>query len=67
MKKIKFYFKNDEVYAVIELQSNGFYLGYAHVGQHTTIHKDYIKESKKLNKNNRLVTPLYNELKQIGY
>lgn len=67
MKTIKFYFNNNEVYAVISYEGNGKYLGYAHLGQHTEIHKDYIKESRKLNKNNRLVIPLYNELKQIGY
>ena len=67
MKKIKFYFKNDEVYAVIGYEGNGKYLGYAHIGQHTTISQGYIDESRKLNKNNKLVTPLYNELKQIGY
>ena len=67
MKTIKFYFKNDEVYAVISYEGNGIYLGYAHIGQHTSIHKEYIKESRRLNRNNRLVTPLYNELTQIGY
>jgi hypothetical protein len=69
MKKILFYSNSGEVFAINYnvLPSNGLFLGYVKDGQHVEIHKDYIKESKKHNKNNKLILPLILELKTIGY
>lgn len=66
---IKFYKhkENDEIYAVIDLQKNGYFLGYAHLGQHTEISKDYISESKRVTLANEQVKELKKELETIGY
>jgi len=57
-----------DIYAVINYRPFTLYLQcYAIIGQHSMIHKGYINESKKLNKNNKLVQALKAELKSIGY
>lgn len=66
---IKFYRHkdDDEIYAIIDLQKNGYFLGYAHLGQHTEISKGYIAESKRVTLTNDQVKELKKELETIGY
>jgi|Laugrespbdmm15sn_2_1035079.scaffolds.fasta_scaffold22527_3 hypothetical protein len=60
--------ENDDIYAVLNYHEFSFYLDcYSVVGQHSEVHKGYINESKRLNKNNKLVQDLKSELKNIGY
>lgn len=73
---IKFYVNNTnkdfnpEVFAIFLNEVNPFngnlFLGYAHIGQHSEYHFDYIKESKEATENE--YKDLYNELTNIvGY
>lgn len=81
-KKIAFFDENEpnivEVNAIFpeEIQAvvNGakHYLGYAHIGQHTEIHEDFLKDGKvgkhKVNTaSEEEYKDLYNELVSIGY
>ena len=60
--------ENDDIYAVFNYHEFSFYLDcYSVVGQHSEVQKKYINESKRLNKNNKLVQDLKSELKNIGY
>ncbi len=60
--------KNGDIYAVFNYHEFSFYLEcYSIIGQHSEVDKGYINESKKLNKNNKLVQVLKAELKSIGY
>ena len=60
--------KTGDIYAVFNYHEFSFYLEcYSIIGQHSEVHKGYINESKKLNKNNKLVQALKSELKSIGY
>ena len=66
---VKFYKNNDEVFAIfldeITFEENMF-SGYAHIGQHSLIHFQYIKESEVAKKDEYI--ELYNELTNlIGY
>lgn len=67
---VKFYENNEEVYAIFIDEINPYdgnlFIGYAHIGQHSEYHIDYIKESKIATKEQ--YQDLYNELtKLIGY
>lgn len=46
-------------------ESENTLLGYSHIGQHSEIHLEYIKESREAEKHE--YEDLYNELKSIGY
>ena len=60
----------DEVQAVVNGEK--LYLGYAHIGQHTEIHEDFLIKTKVRNHKVVKATPeeyaeLKSELEQIGY
>lgn len=68
--KVEFYYEKDfkDVFVFFPLErmdSYGHFMSYAHIGQHSACHVDYVKECKKAIKKDYL--PLYNELIQIGY
>jgi len=46
-------------------KNKGFLMGYAHVGQHTEIHPDYLTDKKKATRKQYM--PLLKELESIGY
>jgi len=81
-KKIRFYdddeWAQEEINAIFpeEVQAvvNGakHYLGYAHIGQHTEIHEDFLTDGKVGEHTVKTATKeeyleLYNELLSIGY
>jgi len=60
----------NEVQGVVNGQKH--YLGYAHIGQHTEIHEDFLKDGKVGKHTVRTATKeeyndLYKELLSIGY
>jgi len=70
MTKVKFYLegKNNEVFAVfpeIIADNKGNLQGYAHLGQHTAICKEYLKGKKLANEFQ--YNDLLSELMMIGY
>lgn len=58
---------NEDLYALfIEQEENGMVQGYSHIGQHSLVHTDYIKESRLATKCEYL--DLLHELENvIGY
>lgn len=60
----------EEVQAIVNGAKH--YLGYAHIGQHTEIHEDFLTDGKVGKHTVKTATkeeylPLYNELLYIGY
>lgn len=72
MTQVKFLINNDDLFAYFPrlnynkaIYGNTMKTGYAHIGQHTSVHVAYAKESREATKEE--YTPLLEELKGIGY
>lgn len=74
-KKIKWFHDSIETIEALfpeEIESKDCILGYAHIGQHSEIHKDFLIDGSKEDYSVKTATKkeyndLYNELLYIGY